>query len=342
MARSRTPRSPLDRGQPAFELTSHQIIIAISAMLLWGALCFVFGIIATKLEMRVREKPTTEIAGLNEVKKPSVADTTSKQPISPRSELDKTTAASGEGRQTSPRQDVFDSSASERPEGTKLGGSSSPTGMGKAAGAVPDVHLPVKVPAPSPQKEQPAAEPPKPAAASTSKPAAPMQPLEPGEEDEQPPTASTPKGGEPPATAAKTPSAQPEASVSVTPAAKQPEGAKPADTSQPTAQKPDTSAAKIEPLPPPESPIEATAPAPKGRFAIQVASFDTKGSAKAEEYRQKVAKDTGLEGRVVPSEDGKHLRVLLGAYSTRDAAQKARDELRKRKEFAGCYVQALQ
>ena len=38
--------------------------------------------------------------------------------------------------------------------------------------------------------------------------------------------------------------------------------------------------------------------------------------------------------------DGKYIRVLIGDYAEKGEAAKARDELRKRKGFADCFVQS--
>lgn len=95
--------------------------------------------------------------------------------------------------------------------------------------------------------------------------------------------------------------------------------------------------------PSPESAAQTLAQSMKpsaAPYAIQLIAFSAVDTAKAEEYKVRLEKNTDLKPEVVPSKDGKWVRVLVGAYPDRASAEKARDEIGKKAEFRKCFVQA--
>lgn len=91
---------------------------------------------------------------------------------------------------------------------------------------------------------------------------------------------------------------------------------------------------------PAAEPKTATA-AKAGGFTVQVVAYESKNRGRAEEYKRLLEKNSDLKAQLVPSEDGKFVRVYVGRYATRAEAQKACEELRKRAGFQGCFVKAL-
>ncbi len=76
-----------------------------------------------------------------------------------------------------------------------------------------------------------------------------------------------------------------------------------------------------------------------GTYAIQVASFSgAKRKEIAEQYRKRLLSNAGLESDLLPSEDGKTVRVLVGRYPDKGTAAKACEELKKRAGFADSFV----
>lgn len=82
----------------------------------------------------------------------------------------------------------------------------------------------------------------------------------------------------------------------------------------------------------------ATPPAGKGAYVIQVASFSSSNLAQAQDARRRLSAHANLTAELVTSEDGKYVRVIVGNYPDLQTAEKARDALRERKGFADCFV----
>jgi hypothetical protein len=339
MARSKKPRSLQNRDEPVLQLTSHQRIVAISAILLWGAFCFVLGIVATNVDQYLEQRRGSAAVEEDAAEAPDEPGQRSTA-TTPKGQKPAGGGQMGEGRVTSPRQGVITSAKPKPPTEETTRTLPQRDSARVAERGVPEVTLPVKVPAPAPEKSAPKATgtetpvgrkttvseqkpTPKPEATATKKETtAPVEPIAPMEPKE-PAAASPPK-----------PAAESEPAPNTTPAW-QPESStgRPQEETKPAAAAPPPS--------PPATPDGVGTSAPTGGFGIQVASFGVTNVGKAEEYRKQAAADTGLPARIVTSEDGKHLRVLVGTYATKEAARKACDELRKRKEFADCYVQVL-
>lgn len=153
---------------------------------------------------------------------------------------------------------------------------------------------------------------------------------------------------------------QAEAAANPAPAKEQPAPAAPATPAQPPAATPTppaaepTAVAKVEAAAPAEKPAAeapkveekpaetAAAPAPGGKgFAVQVFSVKAANRANADEYVALLKENSGLEGRVIKSKDGKLYQVVIGNYADRKAAEKKRDELKKKAGFADCIVREV-
>ncbi|HOS03022.1 MAG TPA: SPOR domain-containing protein [Candidatus Hydrogenedentes bacterium] len=113
------------------------------------------------------------------------------------------------------------------------------------------------------------------------------------------------------------------------------------------AQPPASSIPSTEKKPSPALPAPATAPAPSAstgsarsgkRFTVQVVAYDVKNREQAENYKKLLEANSDLRAEIVPSEDGKYMRVFIGDYATREEANKARQDLQKRAGFKECFV----
>ncbi|HOJ32291.1 MAG TPA: SPOR domain-containing protein [Candidatus Hydrogenedentes bacterium] len=76
----------------------------------------------------------------------------------------------------------------------------------------------------------------------------------------------------------------------------------------------------------------------KALYAIQVAAIPSSRRREAEEYIKKL---NDLNPYIRESEDKKFLRVLVGEYPDRQTAEKKMLELKKKKEFSGCFIRKL-
>ena len=73
-----------------------------------------------------------------------------------------------------------------------------------------------------------------------------------------------------------------------------------------------------------------------------MASFAGAGREKAaEEHKRRLEAGNELKVLLVPSEDGKYLRAIVGPYPDRQAADTVCKELRKRTGFEDCFVKPL-
>jgi len=77
----------------------------------------------------------------------------------------------------------------------------------------------------------------------------------------------------------------------------------------------------------------------EGAYVIQVAAFfGAEKNRLAEAVRKRLKENANLDSQIVPSEDGKAVRVVMGGYPDRESAQKACSELKKREGFADSFV----
>ncbi|HOV72642.1 MAG TPA: SPOR domain-containing protein [Candidatus Hydrogenedentes bacterium] len=129
--------------------------------------------------------------------------------------------------------------------------------------------------------------------------------------------------------------APPAATTEVKPAA--PSAPSATTTTPPESPKPDT-----ESVPPVvETPAGTTllpATAAPGVYGIQVASFSGANRQQmAEASKKRLEANTDMKADLLPSEDGKIIRVIVGHYPDKDSAAQACAELKKRAGFADCF-----
>ncbi len=82
----------------------------------------------------------------------------------------------------------------------------------------------------------------------------------------------------------------------------------------------------------------ATTPVPTSGYAVQIAAIPSSRKQEAEQYLKKIAH---LNPYIKASEDNKFLRVLVGNFPDKASAEQKCSELKKTKEFAGCFVRKL-
>lgn len=83
----------------------------------------------------------------------------------------------------------------------------------------------------------------------------------------------------------------------------------------------------------------SSAESTKGGYCIQVASFSGSNRKRlAEEYRRRMKSNAELTVDLIPSDDDKYIRVVMGNYPDRDTAARACAELKKRQGFAESFV----
>lgn len=81
---------------------------------------------------------------------------------------------------------------------------------------------------------------------------------------------------------------------------------------------------------------------PVGPYTIQVAAFDAKTPARAQEYKRRVAGRSDYAVFLLLSNDRQLIRACIGSYPDRESAEAARAELQKIKEFEKCFVRTVQ
>ncbi len=94
----------------------------------------------------------------------------------------------------------------------------------------------------------------------------------------------------------------------------------------------------------PADPVETSQPAATsaaGPFTIQVASFDSNNLERAKRFKDDTETATDFTVNLVPSTDGKHVRAFVGEFKDREAADSARDAMRKVEGFEDCFVKSL-
>jgi septal ring-binding cell division protein DamX len=79
----------------------------------------------------------------------------------------------------------------------------------------------------------------------------------------------------------------------------------------------------------------------KGKFTVQVASFTAENRERAEAFVRELAATEKVEATMIPSEDGKWCRIVVGHYADRKSATEAWNDLKKRPKFKGCFIKGL-
>ncbi|MCC6699631.1 MAG: SPOR domain-containing protein [Candidatus Hydrogenedentes bacterium] len=296
-------RSP--REEPALQLSSYQLVMAICSLLLVGCLLFVAGIMVNRYTGGTNQTQVSALDNTPPVNVPSAGT----QP-----------ARSGErteGVQVAPKPVTL---PPEPSAGASIPSTTKPPVVRDTSSKY--------IPAPPPRRST-GTEPsgtPTPTADTAAKPAAgqpasaqaPVQPVitpvvtepaTPSAGQETPsPAASVQAGGEmPPAGAGESPAPAAETAPETTPTT--PQG-------NPSA-------------------------APQAPFTIQVASFDADNLDRAKQFKKAIEDKTDYTVDLVPAKDGKRVRAFVGSYPDRAAADKARAALAKIKDFEGCFVKSL-
>lgn len=295
-------------GKPHPDLTSYQLVIGICIALGVAAACFVCGFFlgswrsSLGTQRPVRENQTQTVA---EGRPPGKAAGHKERPSAHR--------AAREGTQTYPRP--------------------------------PRVELPAAKP---PTDETPSAEggkttePGSPAETKHPSPATPPSQVTPAEVGAKPAADATASAG----VAATTATASADSLAAMDKAPPLPDSApvpvSPSEPAAPAATSPPPSAVS-EPVPLPSPPKAPETPAVQGGFGVQIASFaGANRQQAAEAYVKRLASsDSALTILLLPSEDGKYVRAVVGPYPDRQTAETLCRELRKRAEFKECFVKAL-
>lgn len=302
---------------PTYQFTSYQLVMMICAALLLMVLVFMAG---------------SFVQGLNGPGKQAVqeseASTTGqdKAEVQKKSETPKTANAGAattkrqEGVQISPKRVTI-------PEGSGTSSKSPEIKTARDAGAA-------YIPAPPPSRPTNPVPPAPPAAQGKTT----VTDIPPPAKDKTPAAPAQPEKAVDPATTAKQTQTAP-APATPAPAPSAPAPAPDAATGKVPAEKPAAPEKMQTAQAPPKA--ETAAPAPKGGYTVQVASFEVAKKAAVEEYVKRIKSNSDFDVRVIPSGDGSRLRVCIGQYADKKDADKARDELRAVKEFKGCWVLAL-
>jgi len=302
-------RPPSSRGKQGPEFTSNQLIVGICIFLVAALVCFMLGVVVGKFDTRAKVADQPQEPDTEHVEKPGpVSDTRRGLEETPR-----------EGTQAYPRYRPIELPAA------------------KPAAPIPS---PITVPA------RPTIEPT--TLAKDSDQATRLFP--------EKPEIQLPQLPEPPsAPAAATPSVEASESAQEKSAQAPPETpSKEARLAAEGFEARQPAAAEA----PAESPIEtvpASEPAPTSpepefpesrpgewAFGVQVASFAGPNREQAaQDYKLRLEASSDLKAMLMPSEDGRYLRVVVGGYPDRKTAERVCKELRKQAEFTDCFVKSL-
>jgi hypothetical protein len=97
-----------------------------------------------------------------------------------------------------------------------------------------------------------------------------------------------------------------------------------------------------QPGPPVDVPVgPGSTEVPVGPYTIQVAAFDAKAPARAQEYKRRVAERSDYDVFLLLTSDKQYIRACIGSYPDRETAESARAELQKIAEFQGCFVRMV-
>lgn len=293
-------RSP--REEPALQLSSYQLVMAICSLLLVGCLLFVAGIMVNRYTGGATQ---TQVSTLDNTP-PAIVPSPGGQP-----------AGSGErteGVQVAPKPVTL----------PPVPSAGTPTPSTTKPPVVRDTSSKY-IPAPPPRRStgtesstQPtptADTAPKPAAGQPASTQAPVQPVITPVVTES----ATPSAGE----ETPTPALPAPGSEEAAPAGAE-ESPAPALATTPTA-----------------TPQGNPPAAPQAPFTIQVASFDADNLDRAKQFKKAIEDKTDYTVDLVPAKDGKRVRAFVGSYPDRAAADKARATLAKMKDFEGCFVKSL-
>ncbi len=95
------------------------------------------------------------------------------------------------------------------------------------------------------------------------------------------------------------------------------------------------------PLPTPVSPQNAVR-RDRGKFGVQLAAFSGNDRrARAETFQRRVREQLNVESEIIPSDDDVHHRVVVVGYSTRESANAACTELRRKAGLNEAFVRPL-
>ena len=105
----------------------------------------------------------------------------------------------------------------------------------------------------------------------------------------------------------------------------------------------------LTPITPAEPPVQTaaavvqqTGPVDGGDFGVQLAAFSgSDRRARAEEFQRHVRTELQVEAAVIPSADDVHYRVIVGGFSTREAATAACAQLRQKSGLKEAFVRPL-
>lgn len=298
------------------EFTSGQLVIGIVCALFFCVVCFMLGILVGKTDPSLQA--VTQDSPPAATTPPAPAATATTKP-----------AGGAVGTQQSPRTDGLRPHSTQQAKPTEL----APLPSASASGG------PVRVARETPATETTRTRIDTPAAPAQQAPAAATTPATPA------PPAATP-ASEPTQTAAATPSTMPATPTPATPTAPTP--AAPAAPTTPAAPVAITPVVPADPVLAPATPTaapttqSAASSARGGAFGVQIASLGgADRQAKANAFIQKFKQDTGLDAQAIPSEDGQLLRIVVGGYPNRQAADAACAELKKRPGLGDAFVRAL-
>jgi len=338
------PKSTKGPGVKGQEFSLSQRVVGICAILVYGLICFLVGVLVGRHDPSLRPSQTAAVVkpksgarpltppaprseARGEQKSPQpVIMPTSAPPVSPAAAADipkeHTKTPRITERPAPPRQDAARGDEARTPDKQSEGAHPRPDSSRN-----PPPEDKAKRPAPKKAKPPGRA---KNAQEAPAKPAAEEARADAGKPAAQGP--AKPKGSQPPAPSKKPEVAKPPKGEG-TPAGPNAQ-AKPAAATPAEAQAP----AKQPAVTPAQAPKPSGPPAGTGTYVIQLASFSSSNRAKAEDARRRLSAHANLTAELVTSEDGKYVRIIVGNYPDLKTAEKARDALRERKGFADCFV----
>lgn len=276
----RTPTRSASRRQ--IEFTPGQMLIAICTFIAFGLVCFMLGILVTRLDSTlapIEDEPTEQTAAAPILNREPQAQPAPAAPDVPRPQQSSPT----------PPENLRDQVASRNET-------------------------------PAPGQPRTVAPPP-----ATRRPAPPTQPA--------PPT--TP----PPALPEAPPPPQPPAEPIEEPIAEDP-AATPPPEAPPAADTPrvleNVEPLTPEPPAPPAEPRTGTA-----AFGVQIASVSIDRRDQAQRALSDAERRVGQSGRLVPTADGRMLRIIVGDFSDRAEATRLMESMRNESQFESCFVQSF-
>ncbi|MFA6243171.1 MAG: SPOR domain-containing protein [Candidatus Hydrogenedentales bacterium] len=337
MANSNRTKGYDGDDRPTYQFTSYQLVMAICAVLLLMVLVFMAGSFVQGLDGS-RPKSSEEAIGSSSGQDTALAE---KKPDKPKPVNSiGTQARKEEGKQVSPKPVTISQQGS--PSGTAGSKPSTPMKTSQNSGAA-------YIPAPPPSR--PSSQAPATGVGAQDKTGA--KDTKPGAKTEEPGGELSP-AKKPDATSAVQPGnstevaspassgtqpGQPTPEVSFTPAPAVADTPMPKETTPKPAEPEKTQVAKADATLSPAA--DATADSVKGGFTVQVASFESTKRDVVDSYVKRIKSNSDFDVRILPTKDNRRLRICIGQFADKTAAEKARDDLRSVKEFKDCWVLAL-